>query len=250
MRALLVSLLLAVGLVAPAHADIEPLPTGTDVDYQLGGPAYVPDNVGIVVRDRTETPAPGAYNVCYVNGFQTQPGEKAFWKNRMDLVLHDDGEPVEDSAWGEWLLDIRTAAKRKALARIVGRWVDGCAEDGYAAVEYDNLDSFSRSHGLISKADAKAYARRIAGRAHGADLAVAQKNWSEWDGSDVFDFTLTEDCARWRECGAYVDSYGDLVFDVEYGRKAFHRACRDWDARIAVVRRDLALSPDGLRRWC
>ena len=54
MRRLLGVVLAALLLVpAAAHAEPPSLPTGTDVDYQLGGPAYVPDNVGIVVRDRT-----------------------------------------------------------------------------------------------------------------------------------------------------------------------------------------------------
>ena len=127
------------------------VPTGTDVDYQLGGAADPPANVGIVVRDRTEPPAAGRYNVCYVNGFQTQPNEKGFWAKHRGLVLRDaDGRPVVDEAWGELLLDVRTAAKRQALARIVGRWVRGCAHDGYDAVEFDNLDSFTRSDGLLT----------------------------------------------------------------------------------------------------
>jgi len=54
-------------------AVVTALPTGTDVDYQLGGAAEPEPNVGIVVRDRTDPPAAGRFNVCYVNGFQTQP---------------------------------------------------------------------------------------------------------------------------------------------------------------------------------
>ena len=84
-----------VALVASAALAVQPLPAGTDVDYQLGGAAEVPDHVGIVVRDREEAPQEGRYNVCYVNGFQTQPNEKAFWRQRPALVLRDAaGEPV------------------------------------------------------------------------------------------------------------------------------------------------------------
>ena len=54
------------------------------------------------------------YNVCYVNGFQTQPSEKAFWRKHRGLVLRDaDGRPVVDEAWGECLLDLRTPDKRQ-----------------------------------------------------------------------------------------------------------------------------------------
>jgi hypothetical protein len=211
----------------------------------------VPDGVGIVVRDRQAEPLEGAYNVCYVNGFQTQPSERKFWRKHWALVLKRDGEPVVDEGWGEWLLDTRTDRRRKKLARIVGRWIAGCADDGFDAVELDNLDSFSRSEGLIDRSDNKRFARKLVRRAHAAGLAAAQKNLAGWDGSRVgYDFAISEDCGRWRECAAYVDSYGELVLDVEYGKKGFRRACRNWDDTIAVVRRDLGLTPKGLRKWC
>ena len=168
--------LLAAGVPAVAGG-IEPLPNRVDAwDYQLGGARRVPDRVDVVVRDRRAEPVSGAYSVCYVNGFQTQPDEKRFWRDHWRLVLERGGEPVVDGVWGEWLLDLRTPAKRRALARIVGRWTDRCADDGFAAVEYDNLDSFTRSRGLLTAADARAYASRLVSRAHDSGLAAAQKN--------------------------------------------------------------------------
>jgi hypothetical protein len=253
MRTLLVALLLLVGLAAPAHAaEPQPLPTGTDVDYQLGGPAYVPDNVGIVVRDRTEEPAPGAYNICYVNGFQTQPDAKAYWRKHRDLLLKDaGGRLVEDEAWGEWLFDVRTAAKREKLAKVVGGWTKGCARDGYDAVEYDNLDSFTRSRGLMKAKHAKAFARLLTAKAHDAGLAVGQKNWATLDGTRLgFDFAVSEECGRYDECGDYVDHFGDQVLVIEYRAQDFAKTCRDYGDLLAVVLRDLDLSPDGVRRWC
>ena len=226
-------------------------PTGTDFDYQLGGDATPPDNVGMVVRDRTSAPVEGLYNVCYVNGFQTQPDQKRFRRQHWNLVLKRKGKPVVDSAWGEWLLDIRTHAKRRALARIMGRWTRGCAADGYAGVEYDNLDSFSRSHRLIRRADTKMYAAALVRKAHAAGLAAGQKNWAEWDGTRVgYDFAIAEECGRWRECRSYVQAYGDHVYAVEYRRKDFRRTCRHWGDRLAVVLRDLELAPDGVHAYC
>ncbi|MEZ5194003.1 MAG: hypothetical protein R2734_16945 [Nocardioides sp.] len=75
------ALVLVLLLIAPA-ASADPVlpPTGTDFDYQLGGNAPLPDHVGIVVRDRKAAPAASAYNVCYVNAFQTQSDEKRFWR--------------------------------------------------------------------------------------------------------------------------------------------------------------------------
>ncbi|MEV7431144.1 endo alpha-1,4 polygalactosaminidase [Nocardioides sp. NPDC092400] len=233
-----------------AAPDIAPLPVGTDADYQLGGARPVPARVGIVVRDRRAEPA-GRYDVCYVNAFQTQPDEHRSWKKRMHLVLRSKGEPVVDEAWGEWLLDLRTGAKRAALARIVGRWVDRCAADGYEAVEYDNLDSFTRSGGLLSRRQALAYARLVVAEAHEAGLAVGQKNLAGLDGSRIgFDFAVAEECSRYRECGAYVAAYGRRVVAVEYRRQDFRRGCRQWGDRLPMVLRDLNVSPKGVRRFC
>jgi hypothetical protein len=212
----------------------------------------VPGHVGIVERDRHDSPVSGKYNVCYVNGFQTQVEQKRFWRrHHWRLVLKDHGRSVVDSAWGEWVLDTRTAAKRKALARIIGRWTDGCARHGFDAVEYDNLDSFGRSHHLLSRTDNKRYAALLVKRAHAAGLAAAQKNWAEWDGRSVgFDFAVAEQCGQYRECGSYVDHYGDHVLAVEYRAKAFRWTCRHFSRRIAVVRRDVDLTRHGVRRWC
>ncbi len=226
-------------------------PVSTSWDYQLGGDRPVPDHVGVVVRDRTSEPLAEVYNVCYVNGFQTQPDARRFWRRHWRLVLKESGEPVVDGAWGEWLLDIGTRAKRRDLARIVGRWTTRCAEDGFDAVEYDNLDSFTRSRGRLTARDARRFAARLVTRAHEVGLAAAQKNRAGWDGAVVgYDFVIAEECARWRECGAYVDSFGSAVLAVEYRRASFRRACRTWSDEIALVRRDVAVTADGVRRWC
>src|SRR3954449_3715650 len=145
-RAVVLVLLGVVGMLAggpavPTYAGMAVTlpPTGTDWDYQLGGSRPVPAHVGIVERDRHASPVSGKYNVCYLNGFQTQVEQKKFWRGHWSLVLKDGGKPVVDSVWGEWLLDTRSSPKRRALARIVGRWTDRCSADGFDAVEFDNL---------------------------------------------------------------------------------------------------------------
>ncbi len=92
-------------------------------------------------------PAAGLYNVCYVNTFQTQPDELAWWEaNHPDLLLRkSDGRYVIDGEWNEVLLDTRTAAKRTALNAIFDGWFRRCKADGFDAIEPDNLDSWSRS---------------------------------------------------------------------------------------------------------
>lgn len=226
-------------------------PVGTDWDYQLGGARSVPAHVGIVERDRHASPVSGRYNICYVNGFQTQSDEKHFWREHWSLVLKRAGQPVVDENWGEWILDIGSAGKRHALARIEGRWVRGCAKDGFDAVEFDNLDSFSRSHGLLTAADSRAFAALLVAKAHAVGLAAAQKNRASWDGTTVgFDFAIAEQCAQYGECGSYVAHYGRHVLAVEYHDTSFAKACSAWSATIALVRRDVDLTRHGVRRWC
>jgi hypothetical protein len=242
---------LLVAFAGSAYADVEPPPVDTDVDYQLGGAATMPAHVGILVRDRKAKPAKGRYNVCYLNGFQTQPQKKRFWKRRWWLVLKRNGRPVVDEAWGEWLLDIRSKKKRRALARIVGRWTERCADDGFDAVEFDNLDSFTRSHRLLKRRHAIAYVRLLVRRAHRADLAAGQKNLPGFDGSRIgFDFAVAEECGRYRECGRYVASYGRRVLVIEYRRRDFRRACRRHADALAIVLRDRDLTTKGVHRWC
>jgi hypothetical protein len=158
---------------------------------------------------------------------------------------------VVDEAWGEFLLDVRTADKRKALARIVGRWVRGCARDGYAAVEYDNLDSFTRSDGLLRKRHAVRYAGMLVDQAHRYGLVAGQKNLAGFDGTTVgFDFAVAEECGRYDECGRYVDDFGDQVLMVEYRSEDFLETCATYGATHAVVLRDRDLTPTGVHGWC
>lgn len=259
-RLVLLLVLLLVGPAVPAAVaggvvpEVTPFPVGSDADYQLGGPRDVPARVGIVVRDRAEKPTPpaeGRYDVCYVNAFQTQPDAKASWRQRWDLVLKQRGRPVVDSAWGEWLLDLRTAARRQRLAEVVGAWVDGCADAGYEAVELDNLDSWTRSKRLLTRSQALAYAALLSARAHDAGLAVAQKNVAGLDGRPVgFDFAVAEECGRYRECAAYTEVYGDRVVAVEYRRADFAWTCARFGDRLPVVLRDRDVTPTGVREWC
>ena len=227
-------------------------PAGAVFDYQIGG-AYPPAAaVGVVDRDRAAAPVPGRYNICYVNAFQTQPAENAWWEaNHPTLPLKDaGGRHVEDPDWpGERLLDIADPARREELAAIVGGWFADCAARGYQAVEPDNLDSWTRSSGLLSRDDAVAYARLLVREAHAHGLAVAQKNTPELSAAGIgFDFAVAEECAVYDECGEYTAAYGDRVYEIEYtdnGSDAYRAACADHGARVSVILRDRDVTPAG-----
>ncbi len=137
------------------------------------------------------------------------------------------------------------------MASVVGGWVDGCAARGYRAVEPDNLDSWTRSHGLITRGQAVAFARLLTARGHRDHLAVAQKNTAELAprGRVVgFDFAVAEECQVFNECDAYTAAYGTHVIEVEYtdnGRDAIATACRVRHGRVSIVLRDRQLTPAG-----
>lgn len=226
-------------------------PVNGRFDYQIGG-AYPPvASVRTVTRDRTATPAPGRYSVCYVNAFQTQPGDRGFWLQRRPLLVQRRGKPVTDPAWpGEYVLDISTAAKRAAIAAIVLPWIDGCAAKGFDAVEADNLDTYTR-FARITRADALAYARLLIARAHERGLAIAQKNTVELAAAGRragFDFAVAEECEAYRECGGYTRVYGRQVLEIEYTdtkRVFFTRACAARGDRIPIILRDRDVVPRG-----
>lgn len=238
-------------------------PTDGVLDYQLGG-AYDEVDAGsgpvapdVVVRDATAEPLPGAYSVCYVNGFQTQPGEADRWlDDHEDLLLHEaSGGLVVDPDWpDEHVLDPSTPEQREGILAILGPVVTGCADDGFDAVEIDNLDTWTRFD-AIDEDGAHALARAYVDLAHDAGLAIAQKNAAEVAGVARgvlgFDFAVTEECAVFDECAAYTDVYGDHVLQVEYpdalddAGLTFDDVCaRDDRAPLTVLRdRDL-VTPD------
>ena len=231
-------------------ATVKPLPVNAKWDYQIGQAYRPPAGVRVVSRDREARPPKSGYAICYVNAFQAQPQEAKWWKakHRNLLLRRADGRFVVDSAWGEILFDVGTPSKRRALARIVGRWISGCNRDGFDAVEPDNLDSWTRSKGLLSRGQAFAFAALLVKRSHAEGLAIAQKNaaGSVQRGVDVgFDFAVAEECGRWHECGAYARAYDDRVLVVEYRDVDFARTCTHWGDRLSVIRRDRMVRAPG-----
>ncbi|HWO63007.1 MAG TPA: endo alpha-1,4 polygalactosaminidase [Umezawaea sp.] len=198
-------------------------PVGALSDYQLGGAYPPPEGVTMVVRDSTAQPEAGLYNVCYVNGFQTQPAEREAWlRERADLVLFaKDGKPVVDPKWpDELLLDTSTVEKRARLATIVGATIAACAKAGFDAVEIDNLDSDTRSRGALTVENNLAFATQLAEAAHDKGLLIGQKNAAALGrrGKDEvgFDFAVAEECVAFDECAEYTAVYGQRVLAVEY----------------------------------
>ena len=245
------------GADADVPASVSLPPTSGVFDYQLGEPYDMDGGVDVVARDSSADPEPGAYNICYVNGFQTQPGESAAWlAERGGLLLRDaSGEPVVDPDWpDEYVLDPSTDEQRDGILAVLGPTIEGCAEAGFDAVEIDNLDTFTRFDG-IDETGALELARAYVESAHASGLAIGQKNAAELADRGRaelgFDFAVTEECSAYGECAAYSKAYGEHVLQIEYldnlpsaGAAAVISAdavCGDPDrAPLAIIRdRDL-----------
>ena len=231
-------------------------------DYQIGGDYPLPGGVGIVSRDWfAGSAAAGAYSICYVNAFQTQsdedgvdrPDERSNWP--ASLVLSELGD---DPNWGgEYLVDLSTADRRARAADWVQPMIETCARKGFAAVEYDNLDSWTRFDGTpvegevpFGKAQAIAYAELLTDRAHALGLAVAQKNTLDLNRRQArerigFDFAIAESCGRFSECGGYRALFGNRVIAIEYRRRDFTRTCNAVGRSITVVLRDRNVTRPG-----
>ncbi|MDM7891693.1 endo alpha-1,4 polygalactosaminidase [Curtobacterium caseinilyticum] len=232
------------------------LPTSGRPDYQLGG-GYTPAaGVTIVERDSTDRPAAGRYSICYVNGFQTQPGSLAEWQRRAPSALLRDGAGtlVSDPGWpDEVLLDTRTAAKRAAITKELTKAVVRCADRGFDAVEFDNLDSWTRSGKRLTRSGNLALAAALVRVGHEHRLAVGQKNTPQLGKAGRqttgFDFVVAEECVQYDECSAYTAAYGKRVIDIEYSdtlHRSWASVCgmRDRPAMTILRDRDLVTPAD------
>jgi Glycoside-hydrolase family GH114 len=244
----------------PPPRDIKPLPANAPFDYQIGGDYAIPPATSVVSRDWfIGTPIDEGYSICYVNAFQTQsdevgidrPDEQSNWPS--DLVLTALGD---DPNWGgEYIVDISTSDKRTRAAAWLLPLIATCKDKGFDAVEFDNLDSWTRFDetplaGLVpfGQEEAVEFARIITELGHNLGLAVGQKNTADiLAQSDVigFDFAVVEECGEYDECGDFAAVYGADIIAIEYGDRGFERACQTIGSASSVVRRDVNVSqPD------
>jgi hypothetical protein len=240
----------------PSEARELPPATGS-FDYQLGS-AYDVAGLAVVVRDETAQPLAGAYNICYVNGFQTQPGDDAWLEHRGTAVLRDaDGSPVVDPDWpDEFVLDPSTPAQRDVILGAVGPLIASCAAKGFDAVELDNFDTLTRfqerATGRIDERGAFELAQSYVSLAHAENLAIGQKNAAEWTERGRreigFDFAVAEECATYGECARYTRVYGAHVLQVEYTDnlpEPFAAVCASPDRAPQTILRDRELVARG-----
>ncbi len=202
-------------------------------DIDLYGPDGVTLNAAAVRAIRRR----GGYAVCYVDA-----GTWERW--RPDAGSFPRGLLGRSNGWpGERWLDIR---RRSTLLTLMSRRVAKCAEAGFEAVEFDNVDGYANQTGFhLTASDQLAYDRALAALAHRDGLAAGLKN----DYAQVaalapsFDFAIDEQCLRYDECGLlgpFVRSK-KAVYDVEYGPVSGARCAGARRLGVTVISKTLAL---------
>ena len=231
-RGALLGFLLAAGLGLPAAAWTPSPDDRFDVQFaaplRLDRPVEILDLDAVDTRPETITAqkAKGRHLVCYVSAgtFEDwRPDRDSFPKKLI-------GKPVD--GWpGERWLDIRRIDLLRPLMRARVRL---CAEKGFDAVEFDNVDGFSNDTGFgLRAANQLRYNRMLADEAKKAGLAVGLKNDLEQVAALVprFDFALNESCFTLGECRLlkpFIDAKKPVyVIEYENGRATMDRHCAE-----------------------
>jgi hypothetical protein len=131
--------------------------------------------------------------------------------------------------------------------------VHRCADKGFDAVEFDNVDAYAHRTGFpLTREQQYAYLSALSQIARASGLSPGLKNAPELAPlvRHAFDWVLLEECVRYQFCGRYAPFIraGVPVFDLEYdGFSA--RACRTGRNHGVLVQfTNLAL--DGVTRPC
>ena len=190
--------------VAPDAFDID-----LYVDQKISGNDHTVDTAAV-----TAIHAAGHRAVCYVDA--------GTWENwRPDAKQFPKKVRGKSNGWpGEKWLDIR---QTQILLPLMEARVTKCAQGGFDALEFDNVDGAFNDTGFpLSKDDQLAFNARIANLAHAHGLSVGLKN--DVDANQIstllpyFDFAVNEQCFQYKECAAlepFVGA-GKPVFNVEY----------------------------------
>jgi hypothetical protein len=132
--------------------------------------------------------------ICYVDA-----GTFENW--RPDVARFPSSVLGDPNGWpGERWLDIRQVG---ILGPIMRDRVRLCAQTGFDAVEFDNVDGYTNRTGFpLSAADQLAFNRFLARAAHARGLSIGLKNDLDQAATlePDFDWALDEQCFQYHEC--------------------------------------------------
>lgn len=183
------------------------------VDATIDAQIYVVDLFDVDAALVDELHRAGRNAVCYVNVGAYEKWRPDAWRFPPDVI----GERL--TSWrGEAWLDIR---RLDVLEPIMAARLDLCRDNGFDAVDPDNLDGFRQDTGFpLTPEHQLRFNRMIARLAHERWLAVGLKNDLEQVGELVgdFDFAVNESCVDLGECELLRPfvAAGKAVLHVEY----------------------------------
>jgi hypothetical protein len=182
-----------------------PAPTVYDIDGFDNGAATV-----------AALHARGAHVICYID-----VGTYENWRPDASsfpaaLLGDTNGWPGE-----QWLNTNPSGPDYATLQAIMTARFQMCKNEGYDAVEPDNLDGSENTTGFnLTQAEGDQYAEWVAGEVHSLGMGVAQKNFEDQSTTlePYFDFVIEEQCYQYSDCSdlsPYVAAH-KAVLDVEY----------------------------------
>ena len=235
-----------VGAASPAAA----FAVGDSWDWQLTEPVDLSRTVSVLaLHPDLVTPGElahlsqdGVRTICYVSIGTLENSARDAAAFPAEVI----GKTYAD--WpDERFLDVR---RLDILLPIMKIRFEACRNEGFDAVEPDNMDVHDNDSGFpVTADDVVAYVARLSGIAHGLGLKIGQKNVPDLtpDLISHMDFAVTESCYQDRWCddmSAHIRA-GKPVFDAEYTDRPidFSEACKAArQQKIAMILKDRDLT--------
>jgi hypothetical protein len=143
----------------------------------------------------------GDHVICYVDVGTAENWRPDYSKFPAAALGSDNGWP------GERWLDIAPGPDLSAVESIMMGRFQMCADNGFDAVEPDNMDGAENDTGFtISISGQIAYDKWVANAVHALGMSVAQKNFEDQSASlePYFDFSIEEQCFQYNDCSDLV----------------------------------------------
>ena len=229
----------------PTSGEWAPTP-GTTFQYQLQGAIDTSVNASVFDIDGFDNDASvvatlhakGKHVICYMDA-----GTYENW--RSDANQFPSSALGASNGWpGEKWLDIRQVA---ILQPIMAQRAKICADKGFDAVEWDNVDGYSNTTGFpLTASEQLTYNRLLADIAHNAGLSVGLKNDVDQipDLVSSFEFTVNEQCNEYDECDTLLPFVhaGKAAFNVEYNLNTSQFCPSDEKKDITGIKKTLDLT--------
>jgi len=163
-----------------------------------------------------ELHALGDHVVCYVDVGTAESWRPDYSRFPAALLGDNNGWPGE-----RWLDTNPNGPDYATLQAIMTARFEMCKNNGFDAVEPDNLDGSENTTGFsLTVAEGDQYAEWVAKEIHSLGMSVAQKNFEDQSSvlEPYFDFVIEEQCFQYGDCtdlAPYYDN-GKAVLEVEY----------------------------------